>query len=79
MKQIIDAINDRLATHFHNGFHPTVIENGVKLDGDMWIVPVLANGKPESTFDYYHELSIVEEEVESHTNAHILLVPAGPA
>ena len=74
--EIAEMVREGLSRHQNGGGHIDVIEDGVRLDGNWWHVPVKPDDDPPRTYQYYDTLATVEEEITESQHLNILLVPA---
>jgi hypothetical protein len=54
-----------------------VLDAPIRREGDWWYVPVRPNRPFPKTYQYYEELTDIEEELRENEQLDVFLVPAG--
>ncbi len=73
--QIADVVRRHLAGGTFAGLGMSVLDDGVRQDGDWWYVPVTPSDSFTRTDQYYAVLGDLEQEIEDQDGLNILLVP----
>jgi hypothetical protein len=75
-QQIVNLVRRYLQDHQPAGIALEVLEPSVHKDGDWWYVPVRPCQQLPKTYQYYEELTDIEDELKDKEHIDVLLVPA---
>ena len=75
-EQIAELVQAELDVYQANGVELAVIREGVREDSGWWYVPVSRRPQAERIYQYYEDLTDIEEKLKQKHHLEVLLVPA---
>ncbi|MCA9446731.1 MAG: hypothetical protein KC931_06425 [Candidatus Omnitrophica bacterium] len=75
---VIDTVRNRLPKEGLDVLPLRVIEEGVRKEGEWWIVPIQASRVPNPRYPYYEALAELEGNLEEEDHMDVVIVPVDP-
>jgi hypothetical protein len=75
--KIADLVRQYLNDRFNDRFGSIeVLDRGIRQEDHLWHVPIRLNDQTKKTYQYYGDLTELEDELRENEHLEVLLVPA---